>query len=94
MKKICINKLKEYTEKEIIIEAFVDKIRDLQYVQFVILRDLSGKVQLTIEKNEENAKLVELVSSLTLESTIKVTAKVIENEKVKGLNIFEKVKEC
>lgn len=83
MRKICINKLKEYTEKEIIIEAFVDKIRDLQYVQFVILRDLSGKVQLTIEKNEENDKLVELVSSLTLESTIKVTAKVIENEKVK-----------
>ena len=81
MNKVKIGNLSKHYGEKVRIDGFVDKIRDLQYVQFVILRDLSGKVQLTIEKNEENAKLVELVSSLTLESTIKVTAKVIENEK-------------
>lgn len=81
--KIDIDELKNYENKEITIQGFVDKIRNLQYVQFVILRDISGKIQITIEKNEDNQELVALVDSLTLESTIKVTGTVSINEKVK-----------
>jgi len=33
------------------LQGFVDKIRDLQYVQFIILRDSTDKIQMTIEKN-------------------------------------------
>ena len=53
MAKIFIKDLKEYFGKEIELQAFVDNIRDLQWVQFVILRDGTGKVQMTIEKSEE-----------------------------------------
>lgn len=81
--KMDINKLKEYENEEIIIQGFVDKIRNLQYVQFVILRDSTGKVQITIEKNDENKELVELIDNLTLESTLKIIGKVYINEKVK-----------
>lgn len=81
--KINIDELKNYENKEVTIQGFVDKIRNLQYVQFVILRDISGKIQLTIEKNDANQELVSLVDSLTLESTIKVTGTVSINEKVK-----------
>jgi len=90
MNKIKISDLKEYDGKEIYVQGFVDKIRDLQYVQFLILRDSFGKVQLTIEKNEENSKLNEIVSNITLESTIKAKCKVMINEKVKlgGLELF------
>ena len=88
--KIDINNLKEYENKEITIQGFVDKIRNLQYVQFVILRDATGKVQITIEKNDENKELVEIIDALTLESTIKVNGKICVNEKVKlgGLEII------
>ena len=55
-----INELKENNQK-VTINGFVDKIRNLQYVQFVILRDATGKVQITIEKNEENKDLVEII---------------------------------
>lgn len=81
--KIDICKLKDYENKEIVVQGFVDKIRNLQYVQFVILRDSTGKVQITIEKNDENQKLVEIIDNLTLESTLKITGKVSINEKVK-----------
>lgn len=81
--KIDISKLKEYENEEITIQGFVDKIRNLQYVQFVILRDSTGKVQITIEKNEENKELVEIIDNLTLESTLKINGKVYINEKVK-----------
>ncbi len=83
MKKIYFKKLNEYFEQEIIIEGFVDNIRDLQYVQFLVVRDTTGKVQVTIEKNENNSKLNEIVSNLTIESTVKITGTLLKNEKVK-----------
>lgn len=81
--KINFNELKNHENEEIVLQGFVDKIRNLQYVQFVILRDSTGKVQITIEKNEENAQMVKIVDNLTLESTLKITGKVLLNEKVK-----------
>ena len=86
-----INELKENNSK-VTINGFVDKIRNLQYVQFVILRDTTGKVQVTIEKNEENKELVEIIDNLKEESTVKVTGTLLLNEKIK-LNGMEIVPE-
>lgn len=84
MRKILMKNLPNYYEKEITVDGFVDNIRDLQWVQFVILRDGTGKLQITIEKSlEENKAMVDLISKLTLESTIKVTGVLKQNEKVK-----------
>ena len=72
MKKIYFKNLNEYFGQEITIEGFVDNIRDLQYIQFLVVRDTTGKVQITIEKNENNSKLNAIVSNLTIESTVKI----------------------
>ena len=91
MKSISINELKNYFNQEITISGFVDNIRNLQWVQFIILRDNTGKVQITIEKSEENNKeMVELFEKLPLESTIKVTGKILDSPKVKlnGMEII------
>lgn len=85
-----IEELKNYCNSRVVVSGFVEKIRDLQYVQFIILKDITGKVQITVEKNEENIKLNELISNLKEESTIKVEALVSLNEKVK-LNGIELV---
>lgn len=88
---INIEDLKNYFEKEITISGFVDNIRNLQWVQFVILRDSTGKVQVTIEKSEEqNKEMVEMINTLPLESTVKITGKVVESPKVKlnGMEII------
>lgn len=83
MKKIYFKNLDKYLKKEIAIEGYVDNIRDLQYVQFLIVRDTTGKVQITIEKNESNGKLNEIVSNLTIESTVKIIGTLFQNKKVK-----------
>ena len=83
MKKLYLKDLKDYLDEEVFIEGFVDSIRDLQYVQFMIVRDSSGKVQVTVEKNELNANLNEIVSNTSVESTVKITGKLVKNEKVK-----------
>ena len=91
LKKINAKDLKDYVGKEIEYSAFVDTIRDKKWVQFVILRDNTGIVQMTIEKSlEENQEMVELISHLPLESVIKVTCKVVENENDYGVRISEK----
>ena len=83
MNKIMIKDLREYYDKEIEFQATVDNVRNLQWVQFVILKDSTGKVQMTIEKNDENQKLNEIVNSITLDSTVKVKGILKEAPKVK-----------
>ena len=84
MEKVYVKDLKKYVNQEISFSGFIDSIRDKKWVMFVILRDYTGKVQMTIEKSEEkNQELLELLSNLTVDSTIKVKGKLIENEAVK-----------
>ncbi len=89
MNKLYVKDLKNYYDKEIVFEGFVDNIRNLQYVIFMIVRDSTGKVQVTIEK-ENNSELVEKVENISLESTIKITGKLLESPKVKlgGMEII------
>ena len=91
MNNLKIKDLKEHLNEEIEIQGFIDNIRNLQYVQFIILRDGTGKVQITIEKSEEsNKELVEIVDNLTLESTVKIKGKLLDSPKVKlnGIEII------
>lgn len=86
-----INELKNHIDEEIEIQGFVDNVRNIKWVQFIVLRDTTGKIQITIEKSlEENKQMVELVETLTNESTIKVKGKIIKNENVKlnGMEII------
>lgn len=88
---IKLGNLKEHIGKEVEVQAFVDNVRNIKWVQFIILRDLTGKVQVTIEKSlEENKEMVEIVNELTVDSTVKIKGKLIENKNVKlnGMEII------
>lgn len=84
MNKIFFKDLEKYYDKEIELSGFVENIRNIKWVQFLVLRDSTDKVQVTIEKSDENNKeMVELVNNLTVESTIKVTGTLKKNENVR-----------
>ena len=89
--KINVNELSNHLNEEIVFSGFVDAVRDKKWVMFVILRDATGKVQLTIEKSEEaNKPLLDIMSEVTVDSTVRVVGKVVSNEAVKlgGLEII------
>ena len=90
MRKINACDLKEWFGKEIEFQATVDTVRNLQWVQFVILKDSTGKVQMTVEKTDNNKELNEIVDSLTNDSTVKVTGILNEapNVKMGGMEII------
>ena len=84
MKKIFFKDLENYFDKEIEISGFVENIRNIKWVQFLVLRDSTDKVQVTIEKSEEaNKEMSDLVNNLTVESTIKVTGTLKKNDNVR-----------
>ncbi len=82
--KLYVNELDKHINEEIEFSGFIDTIRDKKWVMFVILRDSTGKLQMTIEKSEEsNAKLLEIMANVSVESTVKITGKLVANEAVK-----------
>ncbi len=88
MKKIYVDELKNHIGEEIEFSAFVDTIRDKKWVMFVILRDSTGKVQMTIEKylDQEvnpNEEILNTMNNISVESTVNVKCKVVENDAVK-----------
>ena len=71
------------------IKGFVEVVRVHKSVQFVIIRDSTGKVQVTHLKSKSET-LAQLIEQLTPESAVIVTGKVVEAPQVKlgGIEII------
>lgn len=67
--------------KEIKLCGFVDKFRDLKFVQFIVLSDATGSVQITIDK--ETLKDLVQTTPIITGSTLVVYGKAIESPSVK-----------
>ena len=82
MHTIGIKELSGYVGETVTIRGWIETIRDQKKRQFLIVRDCTGLVQVINEK-EGRSEITAIVSSLTLESTVEVTGKIVGNEIVK-----------
>ena len=64
------------------ISGFVENLRNKRTMAFLVIRDISGKLQVTLEK-EKNQELAALVDQLTIHSVVTVEGAVVANEYVK-----------
>ncbi len=64
------------------VRGFIENIRNKRTMAFLVIRDVTGKLQLTVEK-EKMPELAAVVDTLMLESVVTVTGTVVENEYVK-----------
>ena len=71
--------------------GFVENIRNKRTMAFIVLKDITGKVQITVEKGCDEA-LDAAVNAITLDSVITVVGKAVESEYVKlgGVEIYPK----
>lgn len=81
MNRVLINNLEN--NKTTKIAGFVEKLRDTKYMVFIILKDISGTIQISIEK-ENNEKLVTTALSAPAGSVIEVTGIMKYSEYVKN----------
>lgn len=82
-------KISEIKEGKVEIQGWIENLRDKKSMQFIVIRDLSGKIQITVVK-EEHPEIAEIFSHATLESTVKVKGTAVKNEYVKlgGIEII------
>lgn len=76
MHRTLINEiLNKKEEKEVFVEGWVYDVRDLNKIRFIVLRDITGRIQVTGIKSETDAKTFEMMAGLTRESVVSVKGK-------------------
>jgi len=88
MERTLIAHLPQAIGQKVKVQGFLHTLRDQKTMQFLILRDITGLVQIAFYK-KANPELAEQISRLTHESVLTVIGTVVENPIVKlgGLEI-------
>lgn len=82
MTRVMIGDLKSFVGQTVTIQGWVQTIRDQKKMQFLVVRDTTGLVQVVLEKSS-HLSLATQVSSLIAESCITAIGIVVENPVVK-----------
>ncbi len=82
MTTVTISQARARVDEQVRVKAWVDTVRDQKSMQFVILRDATGMVQVALWK-KGNPDLAETISTLAVESVVEIEGKVVANESVR-----------
>ncbi len=74
--------IKDVTPGVCRVSGFVENFRNKKWMAFIVVKDITGKLQVTIEK-EKHPEMLELLDSLTLQSVVTFEGEVVESEYVK-----------
>lgn len=80
MKRTLLKDLKENEETKI--SGFIERIRDTKYMLFVIVKDRTGFIQVSLDKNT-NKDLIDKLENVIAGSVIEFTGKMVLSEYVK-----------
>jgi nondiscriminating aspartyl-tRNA synthetase len=69
--------------EQVTIRGWIHAVRDQKRMQFLVVRDESGLVQVVLAKDDPPSELNAAVSGLTHESAVTMTGIVVEDERVK-----------
>jgi nondiscriminating aspartyl-tRNA synthetase len=69
--------------EQVTIRGWIHAVRDQKRMQFLVVRDESGLVQVVLAKDDPPSELNAAVSGLTPESAVTLTGIVVEDERVK-----------
>ena len=64
------------------ISGFVENFRNKRTMAFIVVKDITGKIQVTIVK-DEHPEMLEMLDSLTVQSVVTFEGEVVANEYVK-----------
>lgn len=82
MERTYIKDVKNHIGQEVKVQGFIENFRNGKAMAFIVLKDITGTLQITIEKEETPISL-EALDSLTSDSVITVIGTLIKNEYVK-----------
>ena len=80
MKRVLIKNIKLNESNHV--AGFVENIRNKKSMCFIVLRDISGKLQITIEK-AKHPEMEEVLNQITADSVIEAEGLIVPSEYVK-----------
>ncbi len=83
-KRILIKELFSSKEKKIEIAGWVHNSRDLSKVKFLVLRDISGIIQVTGIKNETQKEIFEMMDKIPRESVVYISGELKDSKQAPG----------
>lgn len=83
MQRTLIKDVREKSGHRVTVKGFVHAIRNQKAVQFILLRDHTGIIQVVVERSERNNAVNDVISTLPRESAIEVTGLVVSNPAIK-----------
>ena len=89
MSRTLIAELPEHLGEQVTVRGWVNAVRDQKRMQFVIVRDETGLVQMVLAKEDPPSELNERVSTLAVETALSLTGTAVADERVKlgGLEV-------
>ena len=64
------------------VQGFVENFRNKRTMAFIVVKDITGKLQITVEK-EKHPEMLEMLDSLTIHSVVSFEGEVVASEYVK-----------
>ena len=71
-----------FSKKEVVVAGWVEEYRDLKKIKFIILRDSSGTIQITMPKSKVDSDVFDI--ELTKESIISVSGEMVPSKEARG----------
>lgn len=88
MKKLELDKkrilIKDAKNGKVVVAGWVDRVRDLSKVKFIILRDISGMIQITGIKGKTPEKIFKDMEKIPRESVVYVSGSVVSSKQAPG----------
>ncbi len=82
MERTYISDIRARLGERVKVQGFVENLRSSKAMAFIVLKDITGKLQVTVER-ESHPELNDILSQLTGDSVVTVIGRATENEFVK-----------
>lgn len=83
MQRTLVKDAREKIGYRVTVKGFVHVVRNQKAVQFIILRDHTGMIQIVVERTERNSAINDQITTLNRESAIEVSGLVVGNPSIK-----------
>lgn len=70
--------------EKVVLKGWVHDTRDLKKVRFIVLKDITGRVQITGTEKITPSKVFDLMDSLNRESVVEIHGKVVDSKQAPG----------
>ncbi|MEU3516723.1 aspartate--tRNA(Asn) ligase [Streptomyces sp. NPDC006654] len=81
--RVLVSDLREHVGQTVSVSGWVNTLRLQSKMQFVVVRDHTGMVQVTHKRSGEGDEVEAALEGLTTESAVRITGRVVENPIVK-----------